>query len=73
MIRGDITPSSALPDDLKQALARMRDQVLIVLVKRAGGKVTTPVSEIDSTGQDFMTMETDPEAGTLTFEVRKKS
>lgn len=35
-------------------LQRLKDQLLIVLIKRLGGKVDLPVSEVDDTGQDIM-------------------
>lgn len=38
-------------------LQRFKDQLLIVLLKRLGGQVTVPVSEIDATGQDLMAFE----------------
>lgn len=43
--------------ELAAAVAKMTPQLLIALVKRAGGVLSVPVAEIDDTGRDFMTME----------------
>jgi hypothetical protein len=34
---------------------RFKDQLLIVLLKRLGGEVTIPISEVDGTAQDLAT------------------
>ena len=65
MARGDAPEHAALLDDLK-------DQLLIVLIKRLGGKITLPIAEVDDTGQDMLSMSVDPETG-FYFEVVKKS
>ena len=52
-----------LIDDLK-------DQLLIVFLKRLGGKVQIPVKEVDDTGNDLMIMSL--KDGVFTFETRKK-
>jgi len=65
MARGDAPEHAAMLDDLK-------DQLLIVLIKRLGGKITLPVAEVDDTGQDMLSMSVDPEKG-FYFEVIKKS
>lgn len=57
---------AALLDDLK-------DQLLIVLLKRLGGKLDVPVSEVDDTGQDVMLFSVDLETRVFRFEVQKKS
>jgi|GEM_PF-2532289 len=56
---------AAVLDDLK-------DQLLIVFLKRLGGKVSIPVAEVDDTGQDLFAFRID-EAGVFHFEIRKKS
>lgn len=48
-----------------------KDQLLIVLLKRLGGKVSIPVSEVDDTGMDIVSMSV--ENRTFNFEVGKKS
>lgn len=54
---------AALLDDLK-------DQLLIVLLKRLGGNVSIPVSEVDDTGGNVWLMNV--RNGVFNFEVRKK-
>lgn len=53
-------------------LEDLRDQLLIVLLKRLGGSVDIPVGEIDATGQDLMYMAVDANS-IFHFELRKKS
>lgn len=55
------------------ALDDMKDQLLIVLIKRLGGKVTIPVAEIDGTGSDLLAFSVDPVARTFRFVASKKS
>lgn len=55
---------AALLDDLK-------DQLLIVFLKRLGGKVSIPVAEVDDTGQDLFAFRID-ENRVFHFETRKK-
>ena len=55
------------------AIEVMKGQLLIVLVKRLGGKVTIPVTEIDGTGLDMLAMRLDPDTRAFVFEVRKKA
>jgi hypothetical protein len=57
---------AAVLDDLK-------DQLLIVLVKRLGGTIDLPVAEIDDTGQNMLAFSVDPVTKTFHFEVSKKS
>lgn len=57
---------AALIDDLKE-------QLLIVFLKRLGGKVTVPVSEVDDTGQDLFAFRVDPDTKEFHFELRRKS
>lgn len=53
-----------------QAIDDMKDQLIIVLINRLGGKVSIPVSEVDDTGQCVLVMGI--EGKTFDFEVRKK-
>jgi len=55
---------AALIDDLK-------DQLLIVFLKRLGGKVSIPVAEIDHTGQDVAAFKV--VGGVFHFEVQRKN
>lgn len=57
---------AAVLDDLK-------DQLLIVFVKRLGGRVEFPLSEVDDTGQDLLAFAFDPDTRRFLFQVQKKS
>lgn len=62
--RASAPEHAALIDDLK-------DQLLIVFLKRLGGAARIPVSEVDDTGQNVLTLAVD---GTdFVFVVGKKS
>lgn len=52
---------------LAKALEDMRDQLLLVLIKRGGGSVTIPVSEIDGTGGYVCNMTIEGEGATTAF------
>jgi len=56
---------AALMDDLK-------DQLLIVFLKRLGGKISIPVTEIDSTGMDLLAFRVD-EHKIFHFQLLRKS
>lgn len=59
-----------------QDLARFKDQLIIVLIKRlasAEGTLTIPVSEVDDTGMDLLDMEVNQETREFTFKLSKKS
>lgn len=58
---------------LAKAMDDMKDQLLIVLVQRLGGKVEIPVADIDATGGFLMYGSLDPDTKKFTFEVAKKS
>jgi hypothetical protein len=62
--RPDAPAHAAVLDDFK-------DQLLIVLVKRLGGKVSIPVFEVDDTGGDLLVMSVVD--GVFNFVARKKS
>lgn len=55
-----------------QAMDNMKDQLLIALVKRLGGKVEMKVSELDDTGQDVLAFSLDPTTSTFYFVTSKK-
>ena len=55
---------AALVDNLKE-------QLLIVFLKRMGGTASIPISEVDDTGQDLFTFSV--RDGVFHFELRKKS
>jgi len=48
-----------------------KDQLLIVFLKRLGGKVSIPLTEVDDTGQDLFAFRID-ECKVFHFELRKK-
>lgn len=56
----------------QQAIEAMKSQLLIVLVKRLGGTVSIPVSEIDDTGKNNLTLRVDLATRTYHFEVVDK-
>jgi hypothetical protein len=55
------------------AIDSMKEQLLIVFVKRLGGKIEVPVAEVDDTEQDLFLISVDMQRQVFTFEVRKKS
>ena len=63
-IRDENPEHAAMIDDLK-------DQLLIVFLKRLGGNIDIPVTEIDDTGQDTLSMSVNK--GVFHFEINKKS
>jgi hypothetical protein len=53
-----VTMLDELPPGLKANVERMRNNTIIALVKRAGGRLVIPVAEIDvATGPLTMTVE----------------
>lgn len=48
----------------------MKEQLLIVLLKRLGGEVSIPVAEVDDTGGDLFAFSVID--GVFNFKVRKK-
>jgi hypothetical protein len=63
--RLDAPAHAALLDNLK-------DQLLIVFLKRLGGKVSIPCAEVDDTGQDLFAFSVDANR-VFHFELKKKS
>ena len=55
------------------ALENMKEQLLIVFLKRLGGNVSIPVSEIDDTGNDLFAFSVDIENNLFNFTIWKKS
>lgn len=55
------------------AIEAMKDQLIIVLLKRLGGTQDIGTAEIDDTGQDLLMMSLDPDTRVYHFEVAKKS
>lgn len=67
-----IEKARAINPELAAAIDDMKDQLLLVLIGRLGGKVDVPVLEIDGTGGIVMTMDLDPITRVFTFELRPK-
>ena len=65
LARADSPEHAAVMDDFK-------DQLLIVFLKRLGGKVSIPVKEVDDTGQDMLAFRID-ENKVFHFETKRKS
>lgn len=55
-----------------EALDNLKEQLLIVFLKRLGGNLDIPVAEVDDTGQDLMAFSVDFEKKSFHFELRKK-
>ena len=66
MARGIAPEHAGLLDDLK-------DQLLIVFLKRLGGRVEISIAEVDDTGQDLFAFALDLDRRFFTFELRRKS
>lgn len=56
-----------------EIVQRLKDQLLICLVKRAGGVVEFPVSEVDDTSQDVLLLEFNSDTRGFTLTAGKKS
>ncbi len=68
-----IEMARALAPEHAAAIDNMKDQLLIALIKRLGGTVEMPVSEVDDTGQDLLSFSLNPTTRKFTFVVSKKS
>ena len=55
-----------------ELLKAMLPQLLIAIIKKAGGSYKIHVSQIDDTGQDLLVFRVD-EGGNFIFQVEKKS
>lgn len=54
------------------AIDDMKEQLLIVLLKRLGGSADIPAAEIDDTGNDLFAFRADLETRVFHFEVQRK-
>lgn len=52
-----------MPAETQEALKRIRDNFIICMVKRAGGRIAFPVDEVDA-ADDMLTMTIDEDAAT---------
>jgi hypothetical protein len=55
-----------------EALKALAGQLVILFVKREGGEVVLPVSEIDDTGQDILSYHISDDRLAIKFIVNKK-
>lgn len=67
-----IDAARSIAPEHAQAMDDLKDQLLIVFLKRLGGDVTLPVSEIDDTGMNVLSMEFCPERRTFRFVIGSK-
>lgn len=61
---------------LRHVLDNMKDQLLVVLMKRLAnknGEVDIPAAELDDTGSDLLVFSIDMAARTFHFQLSKKS
>lgn len=63
------TMANDLSPELQENLNRIKDNLLISLVKREGGRVEIPLAEVDA-ANDLMTMEVDGKAFVLETKAR---
>lgn len=61
-----------LSEPHQQMIEAMKSQLLIAFLKRLGGRVVMPVSEVDATGDSNFAFSLDVEARTFVFEIQKK-
>lgn len=55
-----------------QLIDDLKDQLLIVFLRRLGRRVVIPCAEIDSTGSDVFKLAVDPTTRNFTFELERK-
>jgi hypothetical protein len=58
--------------ELQRMLPVLKEQVLLALVRSAGGRVEIPVAEVDANAGQIMTMRIDQETRMFVLEVRSK-
>lgn len=58
--------------DLQKMLPVLKEQVLLALVRGAGGRVEIPVDEVDANAGQVMTMRVDQGRRMIVLEVRSK-
>jgi hypothetical protein len=68
-----VSDDAAANEFARLAVQSMKEQLLIVFLKRLGGSATMHVSEIDDTAQDLFLISVDPKEMIFTFELKKKS
>ena len=66
-----IDAAKLLAPEHAAVMEEMRDQLLIVFLKRLGGSVTIPVAEVDNTGGDTLALSL--RDGKFHFEIQRKA
>ena len=56
-----------------EAMDNLKEQLLLVLINRLGGKIYVPVKEIDDARQFILYMSLDPESRVFSFDLQKKN
>lgn len=69
----DLVQAMCASPEHRAVIEAMKDQLIIVLLKRLGGTQDIGTAEIDDTSQDLLMMSLDPETRIFHFEVTKKS
>jgi hypothetical protein len=67
----NLTMRDDLPDELQESLKRLRDNIIISLVKRNGGTLEIPAEEIDR-ADDMLIMEVDQQRKCFIFKTRSR-
>lgn len=71
-MKGDgIRMAAELAPEHAAAIENLKEQLLIVFLKRLGGDVSIPVAEVDDTSQDLFAFSV--RDGVFHFEVRRKA
>ena len=58
--------------ELQRMLPLFKEQVLLAMVRTAGGRVEVPVAEVDANAGQIMTMQVDQERKVFVLEVRSR-
>lgn len=56
----------------RQVIEMLKDQLLIAFLKRLGGEIKMPVSEVDATGGFNLALSLDPSTAIFTFKAERK-
>lgn len=67
-----IAMASELAPEHAKVIASMKEQLLICFLKRLGGTVVMPVTEVDDTAQDLFAFRIDFEKKEFNFHLQKK-
>lgn len=67
-----IEAARAIAPEHADMIDDLKDQLLIVFLKRLGGKVVIPVAEVDDTGQDGLVFSVNEVTKDFRFEIVRK-